>query len=113
MPVVVIAPHPDDEAIGCGGTILLHSKDRGDRVCCVFLTSGELGLKNLATEDACRIREAEATEAAKILNIARVEFLRQPDWYLGEHIKPAAAKLQPILAQETPSIVYLPHEGEG
>ena len=79
MNVVVIAPHPDDEAIGCGGSICLHHS-RGDRVTAVFLTSGELGLKHLPADEACRIREAEARAAATILGIAAIDFLRLPDW---------------------------------
>ena len=46
MNVVLIAPHPDDESIGCGGTVCHHT-DRGDRVAVVFLSSGELGLQHL------------------------------------------------------------------
>jgi N-acetylglucosamine malate deacetylase 1 len=37
--VVVIAVHPDDETLGCGGTMLKH-KHIGDEVYCVFITSG-------------------------------------------------------------------------
>ena len=35
--VVVIAPHPDDETLGCGGTILKHKQD-GDRVFWLIVT---------------------------------------------------------------------------
>jgi LmbE family N-acetylglucosaminyl deacetylase len=109
MNVLVIAPHPDDESIGCGGTLCLHAA-RGDRVACAFLTSGELGLKHLPREDAWRIREAEAERAAAVLGLARVDFLRQPDWTLGDAIEPAAAALAAVIARETPALIYLPHE---
>lgn len=112
MNIVVIAPHPDDESIGCGGTLCLHTQTRGDRVAAVFLTSGELGLKQLARDEAWRIREREAQDAAEVLGISSVTFLRQPDWYTGDHIEAAAAALRPILQREAPEIIYLPHTGE-
>ena len=82
MNIMVIAPHPDDEAVGCGGTIRLHA-ERGDRVTAVFLTSGELGLPHLPPETACRIREDEAAVAAEVLGIAALSFLRWPDSHVG------------------------------
>ena len=92
MNVLVIAPHPDDEAIGCGGTICLHT-DRGDHVAEVFLTSGEFALKDLTREKAWAIRENEAQESAGILGITSVTFLRRPDHYLSDGIEEAAAEL--------------------
>jgi N-acetylglucosamine malate deacetylase 1 len=112
MNIVVIAPHPDDETIGCGGALCRHVA-AGDRVAVVFLTSGELGLKALAKEEAWRIREAEAKAAARLLGIARLDFLRLPDWGVGSHIRAGARLLQPILKAERPGLVYLPHSGDG
>jgi len=109
MNVLVIAPHPDDESIGCGGTICRHA-DRGDRVAGVFLTSGELGLQGLPTEKAQDIREREAEKAAGILGIASLSFMRRPDGHLSECVEQAVAAIAPVLAREAPSLIYLPHE---
>jgi LmbE family N-acetylglucosaminyl deacetylase len=109
MNVLVIAPHPDDESIGCGGTICLHA-DRGDRVAAVFLTSGEKGLTDVSKEDARRIREKEAEDAAGILGISSVTFLRRPDKHLEQDALQAAEALKPILDREKPEVIYLPHE---
>jgi LmbE family N-acetylglucosaminyl deacetylase len=111
MNVLVIAPHPDDESIGCGGTICLHVQ-RGDRVSVAFLTSGELGLKHLDCQEAWRVREGEAQAAAAVLGVAEMNFLRLPDWYLQDHVEEADGRLQSILHLETPSRIYLPHAGE-
>ena len=112
MNVLVLAPHPDDETIGCGGTLCLH-RQRGDRTIVVCLTSGELGLKHLPRRKAWAIREKEARVAAKILDVAKVYFLRQPDWMLGDHVEAAGNALRPVLEREQPQIIYLPHEGDG
>jgi LmbE family N-acetylglucosaminyl deacetylase len=112
MNVLVIAPHPDDEVIGCGGAIRLRV-ERGERVSVVFLSSGELGLKHLPRAKTWEIREAEAKKAAKILGVERVHFLRQPDWMLGDHARATAAALTPSLEQERPDVIYLPHENDG
>jgi len=111
MNVLVIAPHPDDEALGCGGTVCKHSAG-GDRVAAVFLTSGELGLKQLPRDRARQVRESEARTAARILGIERIEFLRLPDWQVGQHIKEGARLLRPILKRETPEVIYLPHPSD-
>ena len=109
--VMVIAPHPDDEAIGCGGTLCLH-RERGDPVHVVFLTSGEAGLPDLAPEAVWTIREAEGQEAAKVLDVGHVDFLRLPDLGLDDNISVAAEGVRAILETYPADLIYLPHPGE-
>jgi LmbE family N-acetylglucosaminyl deacetylase len=109
--VMVIAPHPDDESIGCGGAICLHRR-RGQSVHVVFLTSGELGLKELPREKAWEVREEEARCAAEILGLTGLTFLRLSDWFLGDAVEDAANLLRPYLQREKPKLLYLPHPDE-
>lgn len=44
--VCVISVHPDDETLGCGGTILKHIANE-DEVYCVFVTGGNAEQKKL------------------------------------------------------------------
>ena len=111
MNVVVIAPHPDDEAIGCGGAVSVHVAN-GDRVVAVFLTSGEQGLKTMSKETAWAIREREAQAAGRILGLSEIVFFRLPDWLVGDHLAKAASLLKPLLQSECPEMIYLPHEND-
>jgi N-acetylglucosamine malate deacetylase 1 len=111
MNVLVIAPHPDDEAIGCGGSVVVHTL-LGHRVVAVFLTSGELGLPHLEPAEARRVRENEALAAGEILALTDLRFLRQPDWFLDASVMDASDALSPILSAEGPDLIYLPHDRE-
>lgn len=59
-PVLVVAPHPDDEVIGPGGAVARHL-DRGDRVRVLLVTSG--GATVGAGRDVMAVREAETRRA--------------------------------------------------
>lgn len=111
MNVLVVAPHPDDEAIGCGGALALHA-DSGDHVQVVFLTSGELGLRHLPSEEAWRVREGEAEKAAAVLGISDVSFLRRPDWLLTDDLEAVISDLGRVVAHHQPDRVFVPHEHE-
>jgi LmbE family N-acetylglucosaminyl deacetylase len=111
MNVLIIAPHPDDECIGCGGSVCRHVEE-GDEVHIVFLTSGELGLKNKSREEAWTIREQEARAAAKILKVASTDFLRYPDWTLADELPRVSEKLSFVLHGLKPTLIYLPHPNE-
>jgi N-acetylglucosamine malate deacetylase 1 len=107
--VLVLAAHPDDEALGCGGAVLTH-RAAGDRVGVVFVTSGEGGLDTYPVDEARRIREAEATAAAAVLGFASVEFMRRPDGSLADDPSALASVVAPLL--DSVDLVYAPHPDE-
>ena len=75
LDILVIAAHPDDAELGCGGTIAKHTA-LGNKVGIVDLTRGELGTRG--TPD---IRRREASEAAEILGVSLRENLELPDGF--------------------------------
>src|SRR5436305_1478720 len=106
MNILIISPHPDDESIGCGGTIRKHVVD-GDNVEVIFLTSGEKGGHGRSEEETKKIREEEAGNAAKILGIKNIEFWREPDGKFPpstENVK----KLKKKIVEFKPGLVYVP-----
>lgn len=103
--VLVVCAHPDDEAIGCGGTLRRHVLD-GDGVSIVFLTSGEGGGHGI--EDAGAIREAEAAAAAAILGVSSLQFWRERDGGLRARGS-LVNRLVQLMDELRPAIVYAPH----
>ena len=81
--VLVLAPHPDDETLGCGGAISA-AVAAGTRVHVVIVTNGARSHPNSAAFPPARIaalRAAEATRAVAILTAGaeRPIFLGYPD----------------------------------
>ncbi len=97
--VVVLAPHMDDEVIGCGGTLARHVACGAD-VTVIFLTDGRLG--GIATT-----RQQEAKLALGEIGIRRIQFLDAQDGSLASTPGVAQA-LRAALAEARPDIVYLP-----
>lgn len=111
MRVLVIAPHPDDDAIGCGGSIVQHVR-RGDTVHIVYVTSGEHGSPVYEPSELAKIREDEATKGAQILGAQQTSFLRQPDGNVGYSIDLVNHFIQ-LIRTEKPDVLYLPHSADG
>jgi LmbE family N-acetylglucosaminyl deacetylase len=78
--IMAIAAHPDDIESGCGGT-LARAVDAGATVRLLLVTSGDKGSANPDTDPAvlATTREAEAREAARVLGLADIAFLRYLD----------------------------------
>jgi len=84
-PVLVVAPHPDDAEIGAGGTIARWIAEGRD-VYYVLSTNGNKGSSDpdMTSERLATIREQEQIEAANVLGIKEVTFLRYPDGELED-----------------------------
>lgn len=108
--ILVLSPHPDDESIGCGGTISRHVAE-GDQVHVLFLTCGEKGGHGRSESVTAELREKEARAAAKILGIERTEFLRLPDGALRADAT-LVGSLSEKIRKWKPQRIYLPHGQE-
>jgi LmbE family N-acetylglucosaminyl deacetylase len=81
--VLVLAPHPDDESLGCGGTITMLAR-RGVRFAIAVITDGSLSHPNsqrYSSDRLAALRHDEVREAAQILtgNDTRLCWLGYPD----------------------------------
>jgi LmbE family N-acetylglucosaminyl deacetylase len=108
--VMVISPHPDDEAIGCGGSLCRHIAE-GETVKVVFLTSGNAGGHGRSPDLTAQLREQEARDAAVILGIAEVDFWRQPDGAM-QVVPGLVEQLRNRLEAWQPRVLYVTHEDD-
>lgn len=109
MKVLVVATHPDDEVLGCGGVMMRHAAE-GDEVHVLIMTQGDARLFSRAYVDNVR-REAE--EAHRILNVAQAHFLDFPaprlDTVPGHELADA---IYQVIDKVQPQTVYMPHQGD-
>src|SRR5258708_20411645 len=100
--ILAIAAHRDDVEQTCGGTLLaMHA--RGWITGILDLTQGESGTRGTAAD-----REAEATAAARILNVAHREALDLPDGNVQNTLE-NRLKLAAVLRRLRPRVVILPY----
>ena len=77
---MVITPHPDDAEYGVAGSVASWVRDGRD-VVYVVCTNGDKGTRDVTIrpEELVRTREQEQLEAAELLGVREVIFLRHPD----------------------------------
>ncbi|MBN2094609.1 MAG: PIG-L family deacetylase [Candidatus Aenigmarchaeota archaeon] len=107
---VVLAPHPDDDVLGCGGTIRKLA-DAGWEITTVYLTNGDAGSLNYSKEELAALREKEARAASDVLGVKDVVYLRNPDGYL-EYTTDNLIQLINLIRSKKPELVLFPHKDE-
>ncbi len=109
--LLIISPHPDDDILGAGGTIVAASR-QGRGVFSVYITDGRGSPRldpTISDEDMAQIRENEAKAAMKVVGAAGGFFLRsKSDEILGVNRKQLIDELVSIFHLLKPAEVYLP-----
>jgi LmbE family N-acetylglucosaminyl deacetylase len=115
---LVIAPHPDDESLGCGA-LIANLRDLAIGVYVIFTTDGSMShphSRNTSSAARCKMREQEAVNALGILGVeeSRITFLRGKDSALpalGEKgFQGFVAQMVGIIDQVQPELVLVPYE---
>jgi LmbE family N-acetylglucosaminyl deacetylase/glycosyltransferase involved in cell wall biosynthesis len=103
--LLVLAPHPDDEVIGCGGLIAQHLREnRVVRV--VVATDGTRATGAAGDQEAYRtLREDESRRGLSVLGGGEIEFLRFPDRDLNDAV---AEKIAATLRSSRPDLICVP-----
>ena len=113
-PAIVIAPHPDEETLGCGATIAA-KRSAGASIQVLFLTDGCRQTPDEAERNKLRqLRHQEAIAAAQALGLAPgdVHFLDYPNGDLIQHRFAAVAHVREILLKHAPRQAFVPFRGD-
>lgn len=116
--ILVVAAHPDDEVLGCGGTIAKHARS-GDDVHILVLAEGATSragsrARGLAASAGAlrRLRDA-ARRAGKLLGAASVELEDLPDNRLdGVELLDVVKRIETAVRAVRPGVVYTHHSGD-
>jgi LmbE family N-acetylglucosaminyl deacetylase len=110
--VLIVAPHPDDETLGCGGAIaLLRSHSYPVQV--LVVSDGTMShprSRKFPTPILRQLREQETIDALKVLGVesSDVRFLRLPDSLIEKHIDSAIVQVRNYLRSTIPTTIFLP-----
>jgi LmbE family N-acetylglucosaminyl deacetylase len=109
MKVLVIAPHPDDEVMGCGGTIVKHVYDNDIVYLCIVTTTYEPDWSKEFAEK----RKKEIKRVNGILGIKKTYPLNFPTVKLDTiPQKELNDSITKIVRSVNPDILYIPHQGD-
>ncbi len=108
--ILIIAVHPDDETLGCGGTLLKH-KDNGDEIHWLIATDikESEGFEKTTVEK----REKEINKVKGLFRFSSVNRLGLSTTKIDEYsTSDLVSKISSVINEIEPSIIYLPFRGD-
>lgn len=111
--ILILAPHPDDEIIGPGGTAALLARS-GTAVAVVVITDGTATPgTGLAPVEIGRRRRLESTRACATMGLSPPTFLGLADGGIARLVPELAGRLAAIVGELGPDAIFLPWFGDG
>ena len=108
--VLVVAVHPDDETLGCGGALLKH-KDKGDEIHWLIATDVKAseGFEKTMVEK----REEEIDKVKELFRFSSVNRLRLSTTKIDQYsMSDLTSKIASVIKKVRPDIIYLPFKGD-
>lgn len=112
--VLVVVAHPDDEVLGCGGTMARHV-NAGDAVKVVILADGVSSRSSRKDVDQVEVlaRRENAIQANKILGVNDISFYEYVDNRMdGVNLLDVIKDIEGEIENFQPSVVYTHHAGD-
>ena len=104
--ILVVAVHPDDETLGCGGTLLKH-KANGDGIHLLICTTIDESNSNYNK------REKEIDEIKQAYSFNSVHNIRLKTMQVDEYpMSELIGKISKVIKEIEPNIIYLPFKGD-
>ena len=108
--VLVVAPHPDDESLGCGGTLLRHIAE-GDSVHWIIVTT--MTVSQGFSEDRIATRNAEIDSVASAYGFSDVHRIGLPTTRLDTlAVGDLVGAIGKVFQAIHPDTVYLPYRND-
>ena len=109
--ILVVAAHPDDEVLGCGGTMARHAQN-GDKVYIVFMSDGVNSRENVKYNEENERREC-AKKASEILGAQTPKFFDFPDNMMDTvPLLEIVKELEAYIQEYQPNIIYTHYKGD-
>lgn len=110
--ILIVAPHNDDEVLGCGGTMAKYTA-AGHNVYVAIVTHGHLGAPELFSKEGTERVRSEALKAHKLLGVKQTFFLDFPALRLEANPSyQLSLKLSSVIKENSIEIMYIPHRGD-
>ena len=108
--VLCIAPHPDDETLGCGGTLLKHKEDGDEIYWCIVTNIDE---NNGWPKERVKSRQNEIDEVSKMYGFKKTFKLNFPTTKLDTiPISTIVNSMSTVFNEIKPNIIYLPNKND-